>query len=161
MIDLAVLLSGLASEGICELGDGTEIPVETARRLACNADIIPAVLGGDGITLDVGQAQRQATPAQRRALRAMYRTCGIDGCDMSFDQCEIHHVLEWIKQRGPTDLANLIPLCCRHHHLAHEGRWRLELDPTSRELEVWLPNGSLHQRSSPESVAERTAGLAA
>ena len=161
LVDLSILLSGLHDHGVCELGDGSEISAATARRLACDADIIPVVLGGDSQSLDVGRAQRQATPAQRRALRAMYRTCGIEGCDLPFDQCEIHHVLEWIEHRGPTDLANLIPACSRHHHLVHEGRWRLELDPLTRELTVWLPDGTLFQRCLPDSVAERTAGMAA
>ena len=41
-----------------------------------------------------------------------------------FDRCDIHHVIEWLRH-GRTDLDNLLPLCSRHHHLVHEGRWRL------------------------------------
>ena len=79
---------------------------------------------------------------QRRALRAMYRTCGYPGCDVSFDRCDIHHVIEWLRH-GSTDLDNLLPLCSRHHHLVHEGHWRITLD-THRVLTVHRPDGTQH-----------------
>jgi Domain of unknown function (DUF222) len=134
--------------------DGTPVPAETVRRHACDANIIPVVLSGDGLPLDVGRAQRLATPAQRTALRSMYRTCAVDGCDTSFDRCEIHHIQEWTQHQGPTDLKYLIPSCTYHHHRFHEGRWRLELDPTTRELSIWYPDGTLHSRSKPDIPTE-------
>jgi hypothetical protein len=135
-----------------EYSDGTAMPVETARRLACDADIIPVVLSGAGLPLDVGRARRLATPEQRVALRSMYRTCAIDGCDRHFDLCHIHHIVEW-EHGGFTDLANMVPLCSHHHHRAHEGRWQLRLDASSRQLTVTLPNGSIHSVSVPDAVA--------
>ena len=39
----------------------------------------------------------------------MYRTCGYPGCDIMFDRCDIHHVIEWLRH-GTTDLDNLLPL---------------------------------------------------
>lgn len=154
LTDYATFVGGPHPDTVCEYSDGTPVPVATMRRLACDAGIVPVVLGGDGLPLDVGRARRLATPEQRTALRAMYRTCAVDGCDRDFDHCEIHHLLEWI-DTGPTDLANLLPVCSHHHHRAHEGRWRLELDPHTRELSVWLPNGTLLSRCLPDLVAER------
>ncbi len=98
------LVSGLRDDSVCEFDDGTDVPVATMRRLACDAHILPVVLGGDGVVLDVGRSRRLATDDQRRALRAMYRTCGIGTCDVSFDRCEIHHVDEWDAHQGDTDL---------------------------------------------------------
>jgi hypothetical protein len=91
--------------------------------LACEAEIIPIVLGGDGQVLDVGRARRLATADQRRALRTMHRTCAAPHCPVRFGDCDIHHLKEW-NHGGATNLQNLIPLCSRHHHLIHEGRWR-------------------------------------
>ena len=139
-----------------EYSDGTPMPVATARRHACEANIIPVVLDGNGMPLDVGRARRLATPSQRAALRSMYRTCAIDGCDRNFDRCHVHHIDEW-EHNGPTDLLNLIPLCSFHHHRTHEGRWRLQLDPSTRQLTVHLPNGNLHSRSRPDLITERAA----
>ena len=86
------------------------------------------MLGADGEALAVGREQRVANRAQRRALRAMYRTCAHPHCDIAFDHCQIHHVIPW-ERFGLTDLENLLPLCSKHHHLVHEGRWRLTLQP--------------------------------
>ena len=160
LIDLPTLQAGTHADLICEYADGTALPVATARRHACNANIIPVVLDGEGRPLDVGRAKRHATAAQRSALRSMYRTCSIDGCETSFDMTEIHHLLEWDEHDGPTDLANLLPVCTYHHHRAHEGRWRLQLDPSTRQLSVFLPDGSLHSQCLPDLLAERPAAAA-
>jgi Domain of unknown function (DUF222) len=161
LVDIQTITDGLHEASVCELDDGTPLPVETLRRLACDAHIIPIVLNGAGVPLDVGRSRRLATDDQRRALRAMYRTCGIGDCDVPFDRCEIHHLAEWTADQGETNLDSLIPGCSRHHHLVHEGGWRLELDPVTRELTIWLPDGTLHSRSRPHSVAAPTAGRAA
>jgi hypothetical protein len=91
--------------------------------LACDANIIPIVLGGDGRVLDVGRGRRLATGDQRRALRAMHRTCAAPDCPVRFGDCDIHHLKEW-RDGGATDLVNLVPLCSNHHHLIHEGQWQ-------------------------------------
>lgn len=161
LVDIRTITDGVHDASVCELDDGTPLPVETMRRLACDAHIIPIVLNGEGMPLDVGRSRRLATDDQRRALRAMYRTCGIGDCDVPFDRCEMHHLTEWTADMGETNLDSLIPGCSRHHHLVHEGGWRLVLDPVTRELTVWLPDGTLHSRSRPDSVVARTASLAA
>ncbi len=161
LVDLDTLTSGLSERSTCELGDGTSVPVATMRRLACDAHILPVVLNADGVALDVGRSRRLATDDQRRALRAMYRTCGIGDCDVPFDRCEIHHLDEWDAHQGETNLDRLIPACSHHHHLAHEGRWQLELDAQTRELTITLPDGTIHRRSRPHSVAAPTARTAA
>lgn len=142
LVDLATLRVGRHDHSVCELHDGTEVPVELARRLACDAEILPAVLSGAGAVLDLGRSQRLASRAQRRALRSMYRTCAFDGCTVPFHHCEVHHVVEW-ERLGTTDLANLVPLCSQHHHLVHEGGWRLRLD-ADRTLVIHRPDGLLH-----------------
>ena len=123
LIDLATLPHGLHDTSVCETFDGQPLPPATVRRMACEADIIPVVLGGDGRVVDVGRARRLATADQRRALRATHRTCAAPDCPVRFGDCDIHHLTEW-RDGGATDLVNLIPLCSKHHHLIHEGRWR-------------------------------------
>jgi hypothetical protein len=122
LVDLETLHTGLHEASLCETYDGQPLPPATVRRLACEADIIPIVLDGDGRVVDVGRAKRLATADQRRALRAMHRTCAVPECPVRFGDCDIHHLNEW-NQGGRTDLENLIPLCSKHHHLIHEGQW--------------------------------------
>ena len=129
-------LTGSAREaGVVTTQHGVELPAETVRRLACDADIIPVVLNGDGVPLEVRRAKRLATVHQRRALGAMYESCAIPECPVKFAHCEPHHIEYW-ENGGRTDLANLVPLCSRHHHAAHEGGWKLLLDPNTRELTI-------------------------
>ena len=139
-VDWESLLGGAHLGGVSYLSNGTHLPVSTVRRLCCEAQIIPMVLGGDGQPLDVGYESRFANRAQRRALRKLYKTCAHPDCDVSFDHCDVHHV-DWWEHRGPTDLANLLPLCSRHHHLVHEGGWRLTID-TRRTINVHRPDGT-------------------
>ncbi|MFK7919689.1 MAG: hypothetical protein AB8G14_16560 [Ilumatobacter sp.] len=156
LIDHQSLINGAHADTVCEYSDGARIPVETARRHACDAGIIPVVLDGAGQPLDVGRRKRLATKSQRVALRSMYRSCAVDGCGHHFDRCHIHHLVEW-EDLGTTDLDNLLPLCSFHHHRAHEGRWRLQLDPNSRELTIHLANGTPHSVSVPDLLADRAA----
>jgi hypothetical protein len=139
-VDLPTLADGLHARSICETSNGIPLPVETIRRLCCEATIIPIVLGADGEALDVGREQRVANRAQRRALRAMYRTCAHPHCDVAFDHCQIHHVVSW-ERFGLTNLDNLLPLCSKHHHLVHEGRWRLTLG-ADRTITLHRPDGT-------------------
>ena len=142
LIDLDSLVGGAHDATLCRLADGSPIPVATARRLACEANLIPVVLDGESQALDVGSASRLATWAQRRALRAMYATCTIPDCHVKFDRCQIHHTVEW-HHGGRTDLADLGPVCHEHHHQVHEGGWRLSFD-ADRTAHWWRPDGELH-----------------
>jgi hypothetical protein len=132
-IDLETLTNGLSASSTHRTAFGADLPVETIRRIACDANIIPLVLNGAGVPLDIGRGQRLASAAQRRALEATHDTCAFNGCAVAFHACQIHHIEYW-EHGGPTDLDNMVPLCSRHHHAAHEGGWTLKLKPGSRTL---------------------------
>lgn len=148
LVDLATLQDGVHDHSVCETDNGVPLPLSTVRRLCCEADVIPIVLDGAGQPLDVGRAQRTATPAQRRALRAMYSTCGHPDCTVGFTGCKVHHIRWWWRHQGRTDLNNLIPLCEGHHHLVHEGRWTLTM--SEDRATVWSrPDGTIAHRGPP------------
>ena len=134
-VDLETLKSGLHAGGTCRTAFGADLPVETVRRLACEAEILPVVLDGRSVPIDVGRSKRLATVHQRRALEAIHATCAIPDCEVIFDHCNVHHIDYW-ENGGSTDLNNMVPLCSRHHHAAHEGGWKLQLDPATRELTI-------------------------
>lgn len=160
VVDLETLTAGLGPGSIHHSSLGTPLPPESLRRLACDAGVIPVVLGSNGLPLDVGQAARSVTPAQKAALRALYSTCAVADCQVGFDWCQIHHIRHWVRHRGPTDLDNLVPLCSRHHHCVHEGGWELKLLP-DRTLKVYLPDGRVHSVSHPprsEASRSRSSG---
>ena len=59
---------------------GQLLSPETIRRIACDATIIPVVLGTDSEVLDVGRARRLFTPGLMRAMWLRDRGCTIPGC---------------------------------------------------------------------------------
>ena len=61
---------------------------------------------------------------------------------VKFAHCEPHHIQYWENGEN-TDMANLVPLCPRHHHAAHEGGWKLRMNPNTRQLSIdrGPPNG--------------------
>ena len=59
---------------------GQGLGVETIRRIACDAMIIPVVLGSGSEILDVGRARRLFTPGLLQAMRLRDKGCTIVGC---------------------------------------------------------------------------------
>ena len=95
---------------------------------------------GDAV-LNHGRSKRFATPDQKLALRVMHRSCLFPGCDMPFDRCEQHHLVEY-QHHGNTDLIDLGPVCCRHHHQLHAHNWKLRLHRDTRALTITYPDGT-------------------
>lgn len=145
-LDVDTLTHGRHDGSLCETDSGVPIPVDTARRMACEADIIPVVLDGAGVVLDQGRAKRLATAEQRTAVEAMQTTCSHPDCTVTIDDCRIHHVRPW-NQGGRTDLADLAPVCEVHHHLVHEGGWTLTM--TAERVATWIrPDGQIYWQGS-------------
>lgn len=116
---------------------GEKITATQARRLACTAGIIPAVLGGKGEILDLGRTRRLFTPAQRKVLRLRDHHCRAEGCTVPATWCDAHHRQPW-SSGGTTDLDDGVLLCGHHHRVIH--------DPAYEH--TWLPDGRLryHRR---------------
>ena len=114
----------------------------------------PLNVSGDGVVLDEGRSRRTATVEQRRALRAMHRSCVHPDCAVGFEHCDIHHITPWW-DGGTSNLANLVPLCSRHHHLIHDTHWTLTLAP-DRTVQWRRPDGTPHHAASSVDVARHT-----
>lgn len=145
IVDHETLLHGPHEHSVCESNDGAPVPVGLVRSLCGMATITAAVAGADGRTLAVGRCARLANREQRRALRAMYRHCIYPRCRVPFPSCHIHHI-EFFDDGGLTDLDNLAPVCFTHHHLIHDGGWRLTIDP-QRTLRWYRPDGTIAHTS--------------
>ncbi|MQW76753.1 DUF222 domain-containing protein [Nocardioides sp. dk4132] len=110
------LLGGLRA---AHLHTGETISATEARRLACEAGIVPAVLDGQGRPLDVGRKRRLHTKAHRVALALRDGGCTAEGCDWPPGLCHAHHDLPW-SRGGTTSVVNGRLLCPRHHARAHD-----------------------------------------
>ncbi|WP_327035554.1 HNH endonuclease signature motif containing protein [Micromonospora ureilytica] len=105
---------------------GLELAADTVRRLACDATILPAVLGGTGQVLDVGRQRRLITGPLRRALVLRDRGCAFPGCDRPPRWCDAHHLHHWA-DGGTTSLNNAVLLCGHHHRHVHQSDWVVRL----------------------------------
>jgi hypothetical protein len=128
---LDALTSGLADAAVNDLS------VATIRRLACDAELIPAVLGSEGQVLDVGRAKRLVTIAIWVALVLRDRHCAFPGCDRPPLMCHAHHIIHWING-GRTSLSNLVLLCGHHHRVIHDSPWEIRINPHDK-LPEFLP----------------------
>ncbi|MCW6006187.1 HNH endonuclease [Micromonospora sp. CPCC 205371] len=113
------------------LDTGERLSAEQVRRLACDAHIIPMVLGGDGQILDVGQSRRLFTGPLRRALVARDGGCAFPGCDRPPRWCDGHHIKAW-SAGGDTALHNGVLLCGHHHRIIHRGEWEVRMADDGR-----------------------------
>jgi hypothetical protein len=105
--------------GRCELDDGPAIPVETARRLSCDASVVKILEDSEGEPLDVGRKTRTIPPSLRRALKSRDHGCVYPGCTHK-RYVDGHHIHHWA-EGGETRLSNLVSLCRTHHRAVHEG----------------------------------------
>ena len=112
------------SLGVGYLPDRGTLPATDLRRLACDAKIIPLVLGSDGQPLDVGRTTRTVPVSMRHALNERDKGCRHPACDRPPAWTDAHHVIHWI-DGGPTSLDNLLLLCRKHHVAHHKGHFTI------------------------------------
>jgi hypothetical protein len=119
------LRGGVAAAG---LDTGGRVSAGQARRLACRAGILPAVLGGASQVLDLGRLRRFHTQPQRIAIALRDGGCTAEGCDWPPGMCHVHHDQPW-SAGGGTDITTGRLLCPRHHALAHDTRYQTTRTP--------------------------------
>ena len=125
-MDLETLQGGIKA---ASLDTGGRISAGEARRLACRAGIIPVVLGGASVPLDVGRRRRFHTEAQRIAMGIRDGGCTAAGCDAPPGMTEAHHdEVSW-GQGGGTSVEKGRLLCPAHHRRIHDPAFRHSLDP--------------------------------
>ena len=144
-------LSGLVSGlGFGADAAGLPLPPSAVRRLCCDADIIPAVLGTDSELLDLGRESRLATRAQRRALTHRDRCCTFPACTRPASWCDAHHLTSWL-DGGRTDLDNLALLCTHHHTVVHVRGYAGWVDATGA-VQWARPRAGARRATSPLSA---------
>ena len=133
-VDHEQLRQGL---GAARLDTGHDLSASEARRLACSAGVLPAVLGGASLPLDLGRTRRFFTEAQRVALATVYDECAADGCDRPYAWTDLHHEDPW-SHGGRTDLSLAVPLCGQDHRRAHDPRYEssVRTDPHTARKSV-------------------------
>ncbi len=130
---------------------GVPLPGSTIRKIGCDANIHRVITDGAGSILDYGRSTRTIPPAVYTSLVLRDWGCRFPGCDRPAEWCEGHHVWHW-EDGGPTNLANLVLLCSKHHHVVHQKGWHLHLHPTGT-IEVTDPHGRVRTSDPPGRAA--------
>ncbi|QWF21427.1 HNH endonuclease [Nocardioides sp. LMS-CY] len=128
VIDEDTLYGRLEKAGVLDTGD--RISPGMARRLACEASIIPAVLGSNSVPLDLGRRSRYHTEHQRIAMFLRDHGCRAEGCDRSTG-LHAHHQTRWT-DGGHTNLTDSASLCAWHHTLIHDPAYVTTYLPTGK-----------------------------
>ena len=128
LMPLDTLMGGLKA---AHLDTGETISPGQARRMACEAGIIPAVLGGKSQVLDLGRKKRFATEAQRIAKTIEAGGCEIEGCDAPPGMTHMHHLVRWT-DGGETNIDTQIMICPPHHSRAHDQRYNMTKLPAGK-----------------------------
>ena len=139
-IDYVSLTNDL-SNAWAVLPSGATISPATARRLACDAGVIPVVLGKGSEVLDLGKHQRCFSHTVKRAAWfEQLGKCAFKACRRRPVDC--HHIVWWT-HGGLSTLDNAAWLCAFHHWLIHERGWNMRrekdrsftfLDPSGKEF---------------------------
>lgn len=106
-------------------GQSESVSVATAERHICETGIIGVGFDDDGQAVNVGREQRLFTRRQRIGLAARDGGCRFPRCDRPPSWTEAHHIDEWDRDGGRTDLADGVLLCRFHHMYVHNHGWRI------------------------------------
>ena len=152
--------NGLADPGnspdnhVCSLECGEShfsLSSATARRLTCDASLVPVLEDGDGNVLNIGRKTRAIPPAISRALRIRDQGCRFPGCTQS-RYVDAHHVQHWC-DGGETSLDNLITLCRYHHRLLHQEAYTI-VNGAGGEFAFVKSDGKRMPRALPQQFLD-------
>ena len=135
-------------------GQTQPISIDTLERNICEVGVIPVAFDTDGHVVNVGRSKRTFTPRQRIGLEVRDGGCRFPGCDRPPSWCEAHHINEWYRHGGRTDLADGMLLCRHHHLLVHNNDWRVTREGADYFV---VPPRSLDPDQTPIPAPSRSA----
>ena len=107
--------------------DGKPLIRGSATALACDMSVWTIILNSLGLPLDMGRELRNATVEQRKALKVRDGGCVFPGCGTRPEHCDAHHVAQWWRDLGTTDIKLMAFLCRHHHGVIHRNGWNLQI----------------------------------
>ncbi|MGD8165630.1 DUF222 domain-containing protein [Herbiconiux sp. P16] len=101
-----------------------------------------------------GRERYTPSPVLRTALTLLDETCRFPGCGRRAARCELDHTTAWA-EGGTTTPDNLAHLCTRHHHLKHEGGWKVTAARDGTRTLTWTsPRGSHYSTAPPTMLPD-------
>jgi hypothetical protein len=142
-----------AGRGIARFeGQPAPISIDTAARMVCEVGVLPVLFEG-GQVVNLGREQRLFTRRQTLALAARDGGCTFPECERPPSWTEAHHINEWQRDRGGTDIADGVLLCRHHHLLVHNNGWRVTRDGADY---AFVPPPGLDSEQRPVPAQRRS-----
>lgn len=138
--------------------EGAEQPVsvETVERTVCTGGTVPLSFTAEGQVLELGREARLFSGHQKVALAARDGGCIWPDCDKSPAWTEAHHINQWARDGGRTDVGDGVLLCRYHHMLLHNNHWEI----VRRGAEYWLiPPPEIDPARQPRKLHFKSAAL--
>jgi hypothetical protein len=127
-------------------GNPAPVSVNTAIRLVCSGATQTVITTATGGPLDLGRTQRLFDDRQHEALAIRDGGCLWPDCGQPPMMSEAHHINEYKKDHGNTDIADGICLCRFHHLTLHNNGWQI----TRQGSNYWLiPPARLDPQQNP------------
>jgi Domain of unknown function (DUF222) len=130
---------------------GETLSSEALRRIMCDANVNRVVLNAESKIIDFGRAKRLINDHLYHALVVRDQGCRGPGCDRPPEWCDGHHIVHYADGEGETNQQNVALFCRYHHHLLHEGGWKVHWQGTT--LVFTSPTGNVHYSHAPTSLA--------
>ena len=107
------VVDGTNPNGQIEIIGVGPVPRPILQTLTPDTELAGMIFDRRGRPLWLGRNQRLGNIAQRLAVAI--RDGGCFECGAPMHRCELHHIQEWHRDQGPTDIENLVAVCRRHH----------------------------------------------
>jgi hypothetical protein len=138
--------------------EGADAPVsiDTVNRIVCEAGILPIRFSETDDVVALGREERLFTGRQKIALAARDGGCVWPDCDRPPSWTEAHHINQWARDHGNTDLCDGVLLCRYHHMLLHNNHWEI----VRRGSNYWLiPPPDVDPAQEPRKLSSKSAAL--
>ncbi|MEU6641955.1 DUF222 domain-containing protein [Saccharomonospora sp. NPDC046836] len=150
-VDLATL-AGL-NDNPAQLAGYGPIAADVARQIAEEPSSTWRRIVTDpltGVPVDVGRQRYRPPAVTDEFVRVRDRECRFPSCHRPAHFGDNDHHIPWNRQ-GPTNQANLVNLCRRHHRLKDRPGWTYRLHPHTGAVTVTSPSGATYT-SKPEPL---------
>ena len=105
-------------------GNPAPVSVDTAKRMVCSGATQDVFTTPEGGPLDLG-ARDDCSMIGTRGLAVRDGGCIWPDCDQPPLMSEAHHIDEYKKDHGNTNIADGVCLCRFHHLTLHNNGWQI------------------------------------
>jgi hypothetical protein len=137
-------------------GQPDPVSFETVERHLCDTGTLPIAFDADGQCINVGREHRLFTRRQREGLATRDGGCLWPHCERPPSWTEAHHINQWQRDAGLTNLADGVLLCRHHHMLLHDNHWEIN----RAGADYWLiPPPAQDPRQKRRRLESKSASL--